>query len=118
MTRSSKRRRLLAIAVGLGVAYAAAALTVASALALGFDSLSHAAWHLPLPRSAAWIAFWDYLGIGVLLAPALATSVVSALLVAKRTMPRLSGAEPCCRRCGYMLRGLDAPRCPECGTPI
>jgi hypothetical protein len=23
-----------------------------------------------------------------------------------------------CRRCGYILRGLSAPRCPECGEAI
>jgi hypothetical protein len=23
-----------------------------------------------------------------------------------------------CEHCGYMLRGLDRPRCPECGTPF
>ncbi len=22
----------------------------------------------------------------------------------------------CCRQCGYYLRGLTEPRCPECGT--
>ncbi len=23
-----------------------------------------------------------------------------------------------CRRCGYILRGLREPRCPECGEPV
>jgi len=23
-----------------------------------------------------------------------------------------------CRQCGYILRGLSAPRCPECGEAI
>ena len=23
-----------------------------------------------------------------------------------------------CANCGYMLRGLTTPRCPECGTPF
>jgi len=23
-----------------------------------------------------------------------------------------------CQRCGYLLRGLTTPRCPECGTPF
>jgi hypothetical protein len=23
-----------------------------------------------------------------------------------------------CRKCGYVLRGLSEPRCPECGEPI
>jgi hypothetical protein len=25
---------------------------------------------------------------------------------------------PFCFECGYDLRGLDAPRCPECGSPV
>ena len=23
-----------------------------------------------------------------------------------------------CRKCGYILRGLSEPRCPECGEPV
>jgi rubrerythrin len=23
-----------------------------------------------------------------------------------------------CRKCGYILRGITEPRCPECGEPI
>jgi hypothetical protein len=26
--------------------------------------------------------------------------------------------KPVCMRCGYSLRGLTLPRCPECGTPF
>jgi len=33
--------------------------------------------------------------------------------VRRRRDARLQG---CCRTCGYSLRGLDRPRCPECGT--
>ena len=34
-----------------------------------------------------------------------------------RTTERRDG-ETRCRTCGYILRGLSEPRCPECGTPI
>ena len=27
-------------------------------------------------------------------------------------------AETRCRRCGYILRGITEPRCPECGEAI
>jgi len=30
----------------------------------------------------------------------------------------LPGNVPRCRQCGYMLKGLGRPRCPECGTAI
>jgi len=26
--------------------------------------------------------------------------------------------ECCCRKCGFILRGISEPRCPECGEPI
>jgi hypothetical protein len=35
--------------------------------------------------------------------------------VARKHMRRLGGQ---CVRCGYALRGLTEPRCPECGTPF
>jgi hypothetical protein len=31
---------------------------------------------------------------------------------------RLPSRQPRCRRCGYILRGLTEPRCPECGERI
>jgi hypothetical protein len=35
----------------------------------------------------------------------------------ERQAPEKAG-ESYCRRCGYILRGLSAPRCPECGEAI
>jgi hypothetical protein len=62
----------------------------------------------------------------------LGTEVAVALLVwapglllgfcaARRTLraaTRAADPEPRCAQCGYRLRGLDRPRCPECGTPF
>lgn len=31
---------------------------------------------------------------------------------------RSDGGESVCRRCGYILKGLSEPRCPECGEGI
>lgn len=54
----------------------------------------------------------------------LGIAYVSALLGIATTClvyrpPRQRGEDadgPCCRRCGYSLRGLPSRRCPECGT--
>ena len=49
-----------------------------------------------------------------------AVLLVVTLPLALATWHRpLAGQDPCeCRRCGYPLIGLAAPRCPECGTPF
>jgi hypothetical protein len=36
----------------------------------------------------------------------------------RRGRPARPGTLPRCRRCGYILHGLSAPKCPECGTSI
>jgi len=35
-----------------------------------------------------------------------------------RRMDRVQTGDPVCDRCGYLLRGLTTPRCPECGEPF
>jgi hypothetical protein len=39
-------------------------------------------------------------------------------IVARRRDNSRSHGETLCRKCGYILRGLTAPRCPECGGHI
>lgn len=39
-------------------------------------------------------------------------------ILAYRLVPVADDGEPRCRKCGYILRGLREPRCPECGEPI
>ena len=41
---------------------------------------------------------------------------LAMLYVAHRLGPVVRRLEGKCARCGYMLRGLPEPRCPECGT--
>ena len=46
--------------------------------------------------------------------PSVAASVaVYELLSGRRP---LSSTETLCRNCGYILRGISEPRCPECGV--
>ena len=45
-----------------------------------------------------------------------ATALVGWLVLALNERARLD--ETRCRKCGYILRGLSEPRCPECGERI
>lgn len=47
-----------------------------------------------------------------------ASGCIGALAVARFRRHWALPDEPTCRRCGYILRGLTQPRCPECGTPF
>lgn len=61
--------------------------------------------------------YMKYLLIG-----ALAFGALSSATFATVFLCRFSGScrerETCCRRCGYILRGMSEPRCPECGERI
>jgi len=48
----------------------------------------------------------------------LATAVGVYGLLTRRYYRSQPPAETCCRKCGYILRGLTEPRCPECGERI
>lgn len=45
-------------------------------------------------------------------------AIATYAFVTWRWGPRVSEAETRCRKCGYILRGLTQPRCPECGEQI
>ena len=47
---------------------------------------------------------------------ALPAVIVAVLVYA--LLPGRRGTETRCRKCGYILRGLTEPRCPECGERI
>jgi RNA polymerase subunit RPABC4/transcription elongation factor Spt4 len=53
----------------------------------------------------------------VISTPGLVASVLAATFLS-----RWSGSHPenetRCRKCGYILRGISEPRCPECGESI
>jgi hypothetical protein len=49
-------------------------------------------------------------------AAALITLAVISARSIRRVRRQLPDAGPYCTECGYSLRGLPEPRCPECGT--
>jgi hypothetical protein len=79
-----------------------------------------------LPAMIAW-SLWRASPTGVSAWPVLIPAGIAVVLVGVsalmlwryrregRTLRRLEGR---CGRCGYDLRGLPEPRCPECGTPF
>jgi rubrerythrin len=49
------------------------------------------------------------------------TAVVAIALhrvLTRRYGPKVRDGETRCRKCGYILRGITEPRCPECGERI
>ncbi len=48
----------------------------------------------------------------------LLSAFLGCLLLWRGIWPRRRGEEPRCRRCDYELRGIENPRCPECGAPL
>jgi rubrerythrin len=53
----------------------------------------------------------------------IALAVAAALILRRFHQSRMQAmerrlVEPTCDQCGYIILGLQSPRCPECGTPI
>jgi DNA-directed RNA polymerase subunit RPC12/RpoP len=59
---------------------------------------------------------WLILIAGMLACVGIPVAVVVILVVALRKKD--GDRETRCRRCGYILRGISEPRCPECGERI
>jgi len=101
-----------------------AALTVFQ-LALVSVALMYGSKHIAAALSQTVPAFlWDQLRNHddlprlLWLLGAWAAAALAMLYVAYRLGSVVRGLEGKCVRCGYMLRGLPEPRCPECGTPF
>ena len=90
---------------------AAIAVIVGFAGGLG---LSGAAYAFLAPRN---MPFLIALSIARSIVPLIITVCVYGLLTA-RYGPKTHDRETRCRKCGYILRGITEPRCPECGERI
>ena len=90
-----------------GGTYGSCASNLAGTLVVVAPGLYYDAW-LPMDADepVAVILFW-----------ALPTAVVTVLAFAAATYGSKASLrhETRCRRCGYILRSLTEPRCPECG---
>jgi hypothetical protein len=59
-----------------------------------------------VPHEAYWVAW------------AAGVSTFAICVYARIQRPTSGIRETLCRRCGYNLRGISEPRCPECGERI
>ncbi|MHC4444887.1 MAG: hypothetical protein ACYTF1_20420 [Planctomycetota bacterium] len=50
--------------------------------------------------------------------PAAVLSLVVYTTLTRRYGPEAPDNETHCRKCGYILKGITEPRCPECGEKI
>jgi hypothetical protein len=80
-------------------------------------------WTCVLYEPTRWLADW----LLPVTAPNVAYYALHAILLAPvpltltvlRAQPEVRADQECrCRQCGYVLRGLREPRCPECGEAI
>lgn len=62
-----------------------------------------------ITRQLHWLIFYDAL---------IFPSVICSAWAASRLRSKPPSDEPRCAGCGYLLRGLTSPRCPECGLAI
>ncbi len=72
-------------------------------------------WRPSLPADF-WLLFWC-LNCELLFSVFVGT-FVAVLLYARKRAKDAHDNETRCRECGYILRGITEPRCPECGKAI
>ena len=70
-------------------------------------------------QNASWV-LWEWrIAIGVaLFVPAILIAFAVYGVLTRYFGPMYGDAETRCRNCGYILRGISEPVCPECGTQI
>ena len=91
--------------------------TLAGLVGNSVVSLPHAALYFPPGSGYPWYVMVAW-GVATLLViwGTIGGILCCAVWTRKRYWPVY---EPgCCAKCGYYLRGLPEPRCPECGTPF
>lgn len=71
------------------------------------------AWAMPWASTN----LWEWVTEIACISSAIAPSVFVAVLIYGLGKP-FGDTETRCRQCGYILKGLTVPRCPECGGAI
>ena len=103
------RRFILAVAVGCAIATVEFHWFADPVLGAMYALLALAA---PVTPDMLNSLIYDAARVTGILLPGL----IVAVAIAIRRRPRFD--EPRCRNCGYILRGLAEPRCPECGERV
>ncbi|HOW73631.1 MAG TPA: hypothetical protein PKY77_23775 [Phycisphaerae bacterium] len=107
-------RAVIAVAAGWG--YAFLSLTV---LRVVHDKIKIAITDV-LTGGNVRGPFWlESIGISVsYFLPAILLTVIAYGVLMRPFEPTPDARETRCRKCGYILRGISEPRCPECGERI
>ena len=110
------RRFILAVVIGCLVTAAAAALLMEHIFGPLWRLYELVGTHDFVHRGPPWVA--RLLGrsiqtVGITVFAATGIFVAAVMVARARRDP-----ENRCRRCGYILRGISEPRCPECGERI
>ena len=71
-----------------------------------------------LPADAPKMSKWFSQGAKVGVVTCRSCGLVHMYTDVERVEEMTGEAETRCRKCRYILKGLSAPRCPECGEPI
>ena len=107
------------VAVKAGIAAVVTAVVSTMAWGLGvFDLL------IELGESVFGVHFGDkntlrgWLSFGLMFLPFYLLSAVVYAVCGVMIKPRRDTTETRCRKCGYILKGLSRPECPECGEGI
>ncbi len=85
---------------------------------VGLACLEEVLWELPALMADYFGAPTEFGWIGTVVLIASLAAVVALLLFHLPIGPRPYDPETRCRKCGYILRGITEPRCPECGERI
>lgn len=80
-------------------------------------------WHRTIANGMRYVATSQPAGAGLAVSvayflPSSLLAVATFGLLSRWRRPYPSDGETRCRRCGYILRGISEPRCPECGERI
>ena len=101
--------------IAAGVAYLFATLTLPLVRPVVDAAKYLIAWILGVPVSFSGITLEQLAFAWVI--PVCIVAVLTFMAMTRWTRLGLSH-ETRCRKCGYILRGLSEPRCPECGERI
>jgi hypothetical protein len=76
-----------------------------------------------MPRRMNWCTTASQICTGqsmtsILLILGAGTVLLGLLLIRQGYRPQRLGSAPYCAKCDYIVGGLDAPRCPECGADL
>jgi len=106
----SKKSREMARIIASAAAGIAASLTLGAVLAYLYGWLDHYGVYEPWYQLLIDVCFYDL--------PLTLLAILVGIFTYKLILRPVATTETRCRACGYILKGLSRPECPECGEGI